>query len=304
MKTIWLVSLLLCSRLLAASDPASLAAELRHLGAQIDQGQAASVLAALPPAWEVDTGSGRHNISTAPLRKLLMKPATDAGRAKAWLEYLAAHLDGFATAPRAPRDASAKLERILARREFAGIGPPSAWELLRQRIAAWVQNLLRRIFARIPTDSTAGAILTWMLLAGGVGALGCLLVLMWKRDDRAGLLPADSLRARARTSLDWIRAAREAAAQRDWRRAVQCAYWAGIVGLEETGALPSDRTRTPREYLRLLAPSSPNAASPFAAPLAALTARLERFWYARSSAGADDFAACLDSLEALGCQVK
>jgi hypothetical protein len=289
---------------MAAPDPAALAAELRRLGAQIDAGRAAPVLAALPPAWEVDMGGGQRSISTAPLRKLLERPATGAGAAKAWLEYLAAHLDGYSQAPRATRDAQGKLERILGRREFAGIGPPSAWELWRQRMAAWVNDLLRRIFASIPADSTAGAILTWVLLAGTVGAAGFLLLRLWMRDDPAGLLPADGFRARARTSYDWLRAAREAAAQRDWRGAVQCAYWAGIAGLEETGALPCDRTHTPREYLRLLAPSSPDAASPLAQPLAELTTRLERFWYARSSAGAEDFAACLKSLEAMGCRVK
>ena len=222
----------------------------------------------------------------------------DARDAKAWLEYLAAHLDGFSRATDTPRNARAKLDRILARREFAGIGPPSAWELLRERIAAWMADLLRRIFEFLGVDSASGAILFWVLLAGAVGALVFLLLRSWMRGERTEPLTSAGRGVHARTSLDWIRTARAAAEQSDWRRAIQCAYWAGIVHLEEAGTLPRNRAQTPREYLRLLAPSASST------PLGALTTRLERFWYARSPAGAQDFAACLDSLEALGCRVK
>jgi hypothetical protein len=298
MRTVWLAGLLLCSRLVAAYDPASMAAEFRRLGTQVGEGKQANVLAALPAVWEVATTSGPYTISSVPLRALLEKPAKESFYAKAWLEYMAAHLDGFSKTPGTHGNARAALDRILARREFAGIGPPSAWDLFKERVANWLASLLRRIFSMMGMDSASGAILFWVLLAAAVGALGFLLVRIWTRDERDAALTTAGRFAVVRTSLDWVRTARAAAQTGDWRRAIQCAYWAGVVRLEETGALPHNRTHTPREYLRLLALSSS------AAPLAELTKRLERFWYAGSAAGADDFAACLDSLEALGCPVK
>jgi hypothetical protein len=304
MKTLWLTALLLCSRLLGAFDPASAATELRRLGQQLNDGKQASVLAALPLAWEVATPTGKYTVSSAPLRTLLENPAKNTSEAKAWLEYLAAHLDGFSMTSQTPRDARRSLERILARSEFAGVGPPSAMELLRLRIIAWFAALLQRIFAFVGAESVTGMILCWALLAAAVGGLGFLVLRLWMRDELAVSLTSDGRRTRARTWHDWIETARSAAEQGDWRRAVQCAYWAGIVRMEETGALPRDRTQTPREYLRLLTPPPPGAPSPSAQPLADLTTRLERFWYRRLTADAEDFAACLDSLEALGCRVR
>jgi hypothetical protein len=302
MKTIWVTSLLLSFRLLAATDPATLATELRRLGKQLDEGKAPAVRAALPPAWEVATPEGARAISTAPLRKMLENP--DPTNAKAWLTYRAAHFEGYSKAADAPRDARANLERILARREFAGIGPPSAWELLRERITAWIANILETIFAFVGANSTIGAIFWWTLLAGAVGALGFLLIRRWTRDEQTEPLISDGHSTGARTSHAWIRSARALAGRGDWRKAIQCAYWAGIVRMEETGALPRDRAQTPREHLQLLAKAHPVASEPFAKPLAALTTCLERFWYARAAAGEEEFAACLDSLEALGCRVR
>jgi hypothetical protein len=39
-------------------------------------------------------------------------------------------------------------------------------------------------------------------------------------------------------------------------------------------------------------------------PLAALTSRLERIWYANRGAGPDDFRESLHQVEALGCQLE
>jgi hypothetical protein len=295
MRTACLIGLLFAARLAAAPDPAALASELRRLGTELAEGKEAAVRAALPEAWEVSTASGTYSLSTAPLRDLLEKQPDGARK---WLEYLARKLDGYSAASRVPGDVRAKLDRILARREFAGIGPPSAWELLRERIGAWIARMLQRFFEFLGVDAESGVFFFWILLAAAVGALGFLLLRWWMRGERAQPLLTGGHAARLRGAPDWIRSARAAAARNDWRTAVHCAYWAGVASLEETGALPFNRTRTPREALRAL------ARSPLAAPLKELTQRLERFWYARAAAGADDFAACLESLEALGCQVR
>jgi hypothetical protein len=100
--------------------------------------------------------------------------------------------------------------------------------------------------------------------------------------------------------------------QGDSQQAIHCAYWAGVIRLQDVGALPADRTLTPREYLRNLspgnfAPDSPDnkAVGPHSRqPLAALTQALERFWYARRSASNEDFRESLRQLAALGCDVE
>ena len=64
---------------------------------------------------------------------------------------------------------------------------------------------------------------------------------------------------------------------------------------QETRALPEDGTRTPREYLSLI-----RSDQPASGPLRALTLGLERFWYARQTAGAQEFEESLKHLGALG----
>jgi hypothetical protein len=96
-----------------------------------------------------------------------------------------------------------------------------------------------------------------------------------------------------RTEEEWLAAAHRAAAEGDWRQAIHNAYWAAITRLQRSGALPEDRTRTPREYLRLFSGRE---------PLAALTSGLERFWYARRIARPEDFRESLNHLETLGCK--
>lgn len=197
--------------------------------------------------------------------------------------------------------ARAHLKRILARPEFRDEAPPTAWDRLRERIDAWILDFLRRIFT-FANDTGAGRFFFWLLLAVGTAVLGFLLVRFWNRDRGVPALPAFAGPVKLRSWEEWILAARAAAASSDLRRAIQCAYWAGIARLQEIGSLPADPTRTPREYVRLLVPHSRDAALRGSA-LTSLTSHLERFWYARLAATPEDFTACLSSLETLGCRV-
>ncbi len=108
---------------------------------------------------------------------------------------------------------------------------------------------------------------------------------------------------------------------------MHAAYWAGIYRLEELGVWQLDRSRTPREYLGLVAraatapstvvPSStrgtgathavgearePVGPSERAAALAKLTRSLETTWYGYEPASAGDFGEAVSQLEALGCR--
>ena len=74
------------------------------------------------------------------------------------------------------------------------------------------------------------------------------------------------------------------------------AYWCGIAFLEDKGAWRPDRSRTPREYLRVL-----GAAHEHRPVLQSLTRELEHVWYAGGDADASRYDAMLGELEKLGC---
>ena len=124
----------------------------------------------------------------------------------------------------------------------------------------------------------------------------------------ASVLPPSESVIASRTWQEWIRMAREAANRGDFREAVHSAYWAGIVRLEDTSVVPKDRTRTPREYLRLVSEPAPGqllvSRPAHQQPLSVLTTLMERIWYANLSASSEDFRASLRQLEALGCQLE
>ena len=270
-----------------------MAAEIRQIEGEVDRGETAAALAALPVQWDISTADGSYTISSQLVRDLIA--GRDRTQAKAWLEHLAVHLDGSSVTPRSAANVNRELTRILARREFEGIGPPGQWELLQERIRTWLGRFFQRLFGFVAQYPTQSRIFFWTLIGGAVLAF---LVWLFRRWDRTELvlmkIPSD---ATPRTSNQWILAARAFSAQGDFRKAIQCTYWAAIVRLEELGTLPRNRPHTPREYLGLV------SASQFSAPLAALTGQLERCWYAGMTATAQDFSACLSALEAFGCRV-
>jgi hypothetical protein len=173
--------------------------------------------------------------------------------------------------------------------------------LLQERFRNWLGRFFERLFRFVAQYPTESRIFFWTLIGGAVLAF---LVWLFRRWDRAELelmnIPSD---ASPRTSNQWILAARASSAQGDFRKAIQCTYWAAIVRLEEIGTLPRNRPHTPREYLGLVSTSRSGGPSQYSAPLAALTTQLERCWYAGMTATAQDFSACLSALEAFGCRV-
>jgi hypothetical protein len=133
-------------------DPASLASQVRQLQNSLNEQNAQELRAALPAAWHVRTPDGDYSVSTAPLRELLDASSSKVGRsaqitdARKWLAYLADQLEGYAGAAATSSKARTNLRHILARPEFAGDGPPSAWDRFRERITANIVRLLARLF--------------------------------------------------------------------------------------------------------------------------------------------------------------
>lgn len=290
-------------------DAASFAAELHRI-AQIlnrkpDSKEVAALRDSLPSHWEVNTPEGDYSISSEPLKGYLSSGSLD--KADAWVIHLAEEVESSSKHVSTSPQAHEELDRILARPEYGAVHPPGWWELMRERITAWLERLLERVFSGIARHPIGGQILFWLLVVAGVGVIAAWVFRFFANRDRRPSLPKSVAVVVTRTWQEWIRAAREASNTGNYREAVHCAYWAGIVRLEDAGVLPKDRTKTPREYLRLVTEPAPGqlAASPaHREPLTVLTRGLERVWYANRGAGPGDYSESLRQLEALGCSLE
>ncbi len=290
----------------------SLTAELRYLSDTLREKRSIVELAelrdSLPKEWTVSTPEQDYKISTDSLRGQLTAGSPE--NAKTWVDNLARELGSYsANWPSGEMNARAELDHILAGSEFAAVHPPSAWDLFRQRLAAWIDKLLMRLFGGLMRYPIGGQILFWIIVVACVGFIAMWVFRYMISRDRMEALPPGQIVTASRTWQEWIRAAREAASRNDFREAVHSAYWAGITRLESLGALPKDRSITPREYLRIVAqPSQDELLLPadrnFREPLTALTARLEQIWYANRGADSEDYREALRQLEAMGCQLE
>jgi Domain of unknown function (DUF4129) len=304
-----------------AYDAASFAAELRWLGAAIEKGSGdpkdiEAIRKALPSTWKIDTTEAHYEFSSEPLRELLACFKCDAAarksrfaQAKSWTDTIALQLKGYvAPGGSGGADPRAKLDQILKRREFGAVGPPSQWDLLRERINAWLLRMFNRLFEGIGRHPLGAKMLFWLILFGVVGWLAMTLVRLWLGRARLEELRSVGQVAFARSWQEWIRAAREAAARGDFREAVHSVYWAGITRLEDDGTISRDRTRTPREHLQLVTEAVAVAGAPENVrqrdSLAALTSLFERVWYGRGRADARDFETSMRQAEGLGCELQ
>ncbi len=292
-----------------AYDTASFLAELHRLAAVLKKNPSTNEMVALrdslPRHWSVSTPEFTCSVSSEPLRNQLT--SLSAPKALVWVNHLSAEVQASSSPHTASPQARSELDRILARPEFAAVRPPSAWDLLRERIGAWVGRLLLWLFSGLDRYPIGGKILFWLILLGVAGWIALGLFRFLASRDRPAALPPSESSAASRTWQEWVRAAREAASRGDFREAVHSAYWAGIARLEDAGIVPQDRTKTPREYLRLVAEPHPGELAAQLAPrepLAALTSRLERVWYANRGARPEDFHESLRQLEALGCLLE
>lgn len=257
----------------------------------------------LPREWIVFAGSARFRVSNAWLDVALAgieRPGGksdltlhDALRRLEFLRAQAVELEGPAPALSAA-SAQPQLDAILRGREFRGLRPPSAlaiwWHKLLVRIAGW----LERLYALLHLGALSGNVLAYALLAV---ALSLLAFWWWRGLARrappgetpaAGLAPPDSRQ--------WLGEALAAADRGDYREAIHCGYWAGIGRLVDAGALPRDRSLTPRERLHLLAVHRQEANQ-----LSALTSRFELVWYGYRPPSAGDWQITKAELEKMGC---
>ncbi|HVW08407.1 MAG TPA: DUF4129 domain-containing protein [Bryobacteraceae bacterium] len=275
-------------------NPHALALELRRIETSIKEGHRQGVEDTLPLAWVVSSNKRDYPILTAPLKSEL--ESKDDAAAVAWLEQTAEQLEIDSPPPngRSTDDARADLSRILSRREFADIRPPSPWERFKAWLQSWIVNLLGRLFGF--AGPSAGRII-WGLGAVAVVFLAFRLYQTLRKGTQSSMHLTAAGAQPLRTWEQWVSAAREAFAQDDFRTAAHAAYWAGVSHLQDERVLPADISLTAREYLRLI-PENRRAHDSFAV----LTSGLERFWYANRPATSAEVQELFGSMEALGCR--
>jgi hypothetical protein len=190
-----------------------------------------------------------------------------------------------------------RLDEILAAREFDRVRGPTALELFKQRVVAWIRNLLRKINPRIPDWRDAGQWFVWGMIALAAAIAGIWLYRVSQQNMEAGGREVIPFMPSARNWREWLADARARAAQGEWRDAIHHGFWAAVSRLEAEGVWPPDKTRTPREYLNAIPGSSLSKET-----FAAMTRRFEASWYGSRPTTEADFVQFAAHLERLGCR--
>ena len=258
----------------------------------------------LPNEWRVRAGSQQYAVAADWLQADLAKAETAheprAAVAQAQREIQSHRQAAQALAQVIPRgnleESQAHLNRILAAKEFQALHGPTWFDSLRARMGDWLVRHIEMLFGRIGHGHAIGNAMAWVVIT-----LSVLLLFLWavRATARWAGQPEIDLRGAsqaAKDSHDWLREARAAAARGDYRSAVHAGYWAAVARLEEAELLTENRSRTPRESLRLIRRDSQEYAS-----LSELTRRFELVWYGYRSADGADWSDVIEQLEKLGC---
>ncbi len=195
----------------------------------------------------------------------------------------------------------AALNAILAQRAYQGSTQASPVDRFRE----WLYNQLDKFLASMVRFGSRSRWIVWSLRV--LLVLGICVGLVWaivriERDSRIKLVPDVVPSADAPSAREWqlwLADARAMAQKGQWRDAIHFVYWAAIARLESNVGSrrpwPTDRARTPREYLRLMPGADPRTPT-----LTALTLSFERTWYGGRAAESGDFEAALELASSLG----
>jgi Domain of unknown function (DUF4129) len=258
----------------------------------------------LPSAWTIQASGANYQVSAkwfnSALADLQAHPKNAASLARDIQVHLAALRQSAmelenpsAGIPGA--QARARLDTILHRREFGGIARESALQRLEARIERWFFGLIVGLLKRLHISAKMGNRLAWIFIG-----LVFLLIVFWvfrTLSSRTAAIEMPSADGELpEHSRMWVAEALAAADRGEYREAIHRAYWAAISRLEDRKLLARDRSRTPRESLRLLRPHSAEQTV-----LQDLTARFELIWYGYRLASSADWSGAKAQLEKFGC---
>jgi hypothetical protein len=256
----------------------------------------------LPKSWRVEGDRRVFEIPTDSVARDLRRWWTTRdvatyARLIAQLQTLRSEADAFQRPAADVSRLRGLAIEILNGREFKSVHGPSWIDRVRQRVF----RLLNRLFAGVMESSafpTISRALVYILLAAAGLTAALWLSKFRRRALSAGTESISAHPAAPQTVAwtHWLTQAEAAAAAGSWRDAIHFSYWCAVSFLEANGAWSADRTRTPREYVRLLPASSGDRSA-----LSALTRLFERVWYGTATADADAFAEMTTHLKELGC---
>jgi hypothetical protein len=275
-------------------------------GLEANPESAPALEAGLPKSWKVQTAHGGEiQVSTdfarAGIESFLKAAPKEKNLRRKELEdsLLVLQTQAEAYNSAAPVDASLhpRLEQILKAREFRGLNGPSPLQLLWQRIRAWLQTFLEKLFPRLPSATESGPVFAWVVIALVCSALG-----VWiyrKSRETAVELTREVIpfAPGAKGWRHWLAEARASAGRGEWRDAIHLAFWAGVSKLEADSTWIPDRARTPREYLRAI--PEWNASRP---AFQRVMRSFESCWYGGHTASDNEFQEVLAALERMGCR--
>lgn len=280
----------------------------------------------LPVKWVMEVEGTRYEISTDDLKFKIEDNKDRAANRKIALNgdldrihaLLAESENLGANRQQSSATARPKLDEILSRREFGGSQEKKSWiRELWDRISGWIIDFLFRLFQGVRKSKVVTNTILYSVIAIGFVALAWALVRVYLGASRRESLRLEQPATTVKTSSQWAREAAAAASRGDYRNAVRCGYWAGVYRLSEIGAVDLDESRTPREYLRILARRGgasrligpgdslpdPAVAATRATALGELTRRFESVWYADVPASPQDFDSTAANLEKLECRL-
>jgi hypothetical protein len=259
----------------------------------------------LPEALTVRTASGEMSVDLSFLRDALNRYLTGTAQTKpdilanagTRLKAMRAEAELYEQPDRADDATRKRLEEILNSREFDRVRGPTALELLKQRIQAWIGKLLKQIDPKIPDVQDLGQWFVWGMIALAAAIAGVWLYRVSQQNVASGEREIFPFLPSGRNWREWLADARARAAQGEWREAIHFGFWAAVSRLESDGVWPPDKARTPREYLNAI--PSPNLSKE---PFAAITREFEASWYGSRPTTEAHFQQFAAYLERLGCR--
>jgi hypothetical protein len=259
----------------------------------------------LPEALMVQTPRGEMAVDLTFLRNALNRYLTGTAQtrpdilanAATRLKAMRIEAEHYEQPGRSDDATRKRLDEILSAREFDRVRGPTALELLRQRILAWIGKLLRKISPKIPDVQDLGQWFVWGMIALAAAIAGVWLYRVSRQNVGTGQREILPFLPSGRNWREWLADARARAAKGEWREAIHFGFWAAVSRLESEGVWTPDKTRTPREYLNAI-PGSNLSKEPFAA----MTRKFEASWYGSRPTTEADFAQFSAHLERLGCR--
>jgi hypothetical protein len=181
-------------------------------------------------------------------------------------------------------------EEVLAHPAFDAAEPG-----LFQRVLWWGLERLSRL-VELLGQGDAGTIVGTVILAGAIGAVVIIAIVLLRRVRRDPGVDARATGFGGRTARDWHELAQRAEAAGDWDLALRGSYRALLSELVAAGITDEVVGRTARDYLRDVTEAAP-AAQP---PLAWMTAAFEATWYDRRPVDPTD----LDTMRSAADEVR